>query len=250
MRISEQQVEAACSVAEQVHDGQIRISEGVEKLAGEYGINPASARDFIYDYRCLAEGRVFHRAMSAPAMRHFVSRIVEKRGPEGASNALAALRSHIEYYEQHYKVTMHALRSVADEFERTMIGGEPMPLAVEYERRFQNEVERSLLDDNESRRERLAVAARKPRTTFVRGLVFVRNPDVVAEVLLRANGYCERCAKPAPFLRAKDATPYLEVHHQIRLADGGEDTVENAIALCPNCHRELHFGHGPELRTS
>ncbi|PUZ91439.1 hypothetical protein DC365_24640, partial [Vibrio vulnificus] len=20
------------------------------------------------------------------------------------------------------------------------------------------------------------------------------------------------------------------------------DTVENSIALCPNCHRELHFG--------
>ena len=22
----------------------------------------------------------------------------------------------------------------------------------------------------------------------------------------------------------------------------GDDTVKNAIALCPNCHRELHFG--------
>ena len=26
------------------------------------------------------------------------------------------------------------------------------------------------------------------------------------------------------------------------LADGGADTVENAIAVCPNCHRELHYG--------
>ncbi len=23
--------------------------------------------------------------------------------------------------------------------------------------------------------------------------------------------------------------------------DGGDDTVENALGLCPNCHRELHF---------
>ncbi len=23
----------------------------------------------------------------------------------------------------------------------------------------------------------------------------------------------------------------------------GDDTVENAIALCPTCHRELHFGY-------
>jgi 5-methylcytosine-specific restriction protein A len=28
----------------------------------------------------------------------------------------------------------------------------------------------------------------------------------------------------------------------VMLAEGGEDTVENALALCPNCHRRLHFG--------
>ncbi|OOL15317.1 hypothetical protein BXQ27_32765, partial [Klebsiella aerogenes] len=26
------------------------------------------------------------------------------------------------------------------------------------------------------------------------------------------------------------------------LSNGGEDSVENAIALCPNCHRQAHFG--------
>ncbi|WP_147195697.1 HNH endonuclease [Rummeliibacillus stabekisii] len=41
----------------------------------------------------------------------------------------------------------------------------------------------------------------------------------------------------------KRRPPNLEVHHIKRLADGEEDTVENAIAVCPNCHRELHFGH-------
>ena len=69
----------------------------------------------------------------------------------------------------------------------------------------------------------------------------MRNPDVVVEALLRANGVCERCKKPAPFARRSDGTPYLEVHHRIPLAVGGEDTVENAIALCPNCHRAAHY---------
>ena len=73
---------------------------------------------------------------------------------------------------------------------------------------------------------------------------FVRSPYVVAEVLERAAGHCERCKKPAPFVRARDDTPYLEVHHTIRLSDGGYDTVANAIALCPNCHRRSH--HGPQ----
>ncbi|MFV3370974.1 HNH endonuclease [Pseudomonas sp. NY15435] len=39
-----------------------------------------------------------------------------------------------------------------------------------------------------------------------------------------------------------DGKPYPEVRHVVRLADGGEDTVENAIAICPNCHRLRHFG--------
>jgi 5-methylcytosine-specific restriction protein A len=77
---------------------------------------------------------------------------------------------------------------------------------------------------------------------LVQTAVHLRNADVVAEVLIRANGTCERCGKNAPFLRAKDGTPYLEVHHKEKLANGGDDTVENAIALCPNCHRREHFG--------
>lgn len=65
---------------------------------------------------------------------------------------------------------------------------------------------------------------------------------MAAEVLDRATGKCERCDQPAPFRRASDGSPYLEVHHRKPLAANGEDTVENALALCPNCHRELHFG--------
>ena len=71
---------------------------------------------------------------------------------------------------------------------------------------------------------------------------FVRNPDVIAEALARANSKCEECDNDAPFLRVSDGTPYLEAHHQVPLAQGGEDTVDNAVALCPNCHRKAHFG--------
>ncbi|MGE8574311.1 MAG: HNH endonuclease signature motif containing protein [Burkholderia contaminans] len=28
----------------------------------------------------------------------------------------------------------------------------------------------------------------------------------------------------------------------VQLADGGEDTTENAVAVCPNCHRRAHCG--------
>ena len=45
----------------------------------------------------------------------------------------------------------------------------------------------------------------------------------------------------APF-KLPDGTPFLEVHHVIPLAKRGEDTIENTIALCPNCHRGAHYG--------
>lgn len=76
--------------------------------------------------------------------------------------------------------------------------------------------------------------------------VFKRNPDVVVEVLERANGVCERCHKPGPFRRLSDGSVYLEVHHRKTLADGGDDTPANALALCPNCHRQMHHGSRDE----
>lgn len=94
----------------------------------------------------------------------------------------------------------------------------------------------------QKRREFLAKSNPKPTKTVVSQVVFNRNQYVVAEVLDRANGICERCNKPAPFKKDSDNLPYLEVHHKIPLAENGDDTVENAIGLCPNCHRQAHYG--------
>jgi len=89
---------------------------------------------------------------------------------------------------------------------------------------------------------RLAAAPKKPLTMRIVSTAYHRNPDVISEVLFRAKGVCEGCNRGAPFNRKSDGTPFLEVHHRLPLAQGGEDTVVNAIALCPNCHRERHFG--------
>jgi 5-methylcytosine-specific restriction protein A len=55
----------------------------------------------------------------------------------------------------------------------------------------------------------------------------------------RADGHCELCKEPAPFTD-KAGKPYLETHHIEWLARGGADTIENTVALCPNCHRKVH----------
>ncbi|NII11649.1 HNH endonuclease [Oleiagrimonas sp. C23AA] len=81
-----------------------------------------------------------------------------------------------------------------------------------------------------------------PEKILVAATTYIRDPKVAAFVLERANGNCEACKEPAPFVRRSTGEPYLEVHHRERLADGGPDTVENAVALCPNCHRQAHYG--------
>lgn len=103
-------------------------------------------------------------------------------------------------------------------------------------------VSKSKHDSPQVRRKRLLKAPRKPKKRLVMTPVYDRNPDVIAEVLERAGSKCEKCLNEAPFKKRKDGMPYLEVHHIVRLADGGDDIVENAIALCPNCHRESHYG--------
>lgn len=69
---------------------------------------------------------------------------------------------------------------------------------------------------------------------------FERDVFVAENAKRRANGRCELCGNTAPFNRG-DGDPYLETHHIVWLAQGGADTVENTVALCPNCHRKMHI---------
>lgn len=112
----------------------------------------------------------------------------------------------------------------------------------EFNENFNEEVACALAVSSSERRKRLENAEKYPKRVTVNMLVYKRNPDVVAEAIIRAKGCCEECEKPAPFIRKKDNSPYLEIHHIIPLSVGGEDSLDNVIALCPNCHRGKHFG--------
>jgi len=68
---------------------------------------------------------------------------------------------------------------------------------------------------------------------------YQRSPWVAEYAKRRAKGHCELCNLPAPF-KDKAGIPFLETHHIEWLAKGGADTIENTVALCPNCHRRMH----------
>jgi 5-methylcytosine-specific restriction endonuclease McrA len=72
-----------------------------------------------------------------------------------------------------------------------------------------------------------------------------RSTDVKKYVKARAGGACEGCGEPAPF-ENKNGEPYLHAHHIHELSDGGSDTPDTVIALCPNCHYRVHHGKDGE----
>lgn len=77
--------------------------------------------------------------------------------------------------------------------------------------------------------------------------VYYRSPYIKELVKQFANGKCQLCKKQAPFFD-RNNKPYLEEHHVKCLADEGTDTVDNVVAICPNCHRKVHILEADEDR--
>ncbi len=69
---------------------------------------------------------------------------------------------------------------------------------------------------------------------------FKRDIKIRNYVMKRAGGACEYCGEKGFMMQGN--VPYLEAHHIISLGKDGPDTFENVIALCPNHHRQAHFG--------
>lgn len=78
-----------------------------------------------------------------------------------------------------------------------------------------------------------------PVVSSVQTKVYHRDPTIAAYVKKRAKGYCQLCGQKAPFYD-QDGEPYLECHHIVWLSNGGMDSPNNCVALCPNCHRKMH----------
>lgn len=239
MKITKIQIEAAYEVAVKIFADLVMLESGVKLLQEQHQWNPTSARYYLNAHSLMMTGELFQKTISAPATDYFLSRIAKDQGSLALETAVRAVRKHIKYYESVSGVTLRSLRLVAAKYEFSV----PKPISLaEEEELFRAQVKLAFGATAEQRQAQLNASPKLPERIARLVATFKRSPYVVAEVLHRAAGVCGSCLKAAPFTRKKDGAPYLEVHHRKQLAHGGEDTVENAIAVCPNCHRELHYG--------
>lgn len=98
----------------------------------------------------------------------------------------------------------------------------------------------SAIDDLDS----LPIGNPQPGRTTYSGTFIARDERVRQAVIKRASGRCEHCGELG--FKKADGSHYVEAHHIISLAKQGPDTLDNVIAVCPNHHREAHFGDGWE----
>lgn len=144
--------------------------------------------------------------------------------------------------------TIREMRTEVAEAIRELGWVEPTASISEEEFRLLIEERRSVA--SELSHENLSVAVSRsdpypPRISVTRD-EFQRSQDVVEWILRESKGICEKCHSRAPFSRSRNGQPYLEVHHVKPLSAGGSDTIQNTVALCPNCHREVHYGENSE----
>jgi 5-methylcytosine-specific restriction protein A len=229
----------ALDLARAVVAGSLQLPQAERALRDSYPeMSPRAAKGYIGSYVAMRRGaKSFATTIAANAWKLYLEDIAQ-HGAGPLSVALDTFLSHIVYLQSKTKGPEAALHQVHDEFVEVLKGMAVHESVVE---NLDAAVRKSLKSSADERRERLASANRQPEQVVVLTRAFRRNPDVIVEVLQRADGTCEGCGQSAPFHRADGTgTPYLEVHHRRHLSDGGEDTVENAMALCPNCHRERH----------
>lgn len=79
------------------------------------------------------------------------------------------------------------------------------------------------------------------------GASYTRDRKVALNALARANHHCEINPDHPSFTRRGTDLLYVEPHHLIPMSVQGEfehslDVEANILALCSNCHNEIHYG--------
>lgn len=126
-------------------------------------------------------------------------------------------------------------------FPLKLIGTKAKALSIEEFNNIQKSREKKVRNLSLDELKEKAIRARKrvgERT--VQSVQYERDQYIAQFTRKRANGICDLCLNPAPF-NDKNGKPYLESHHIEWLSKGGLDSIENTVALCPNCHRRMHI---------
>lgn len=235
MKIAKELTPLAYELSKQVFEGKLTFKEGQQQLVGDNRMNSNSAADYINNFRCMVEGKRFTRTNNAFSMEYFFDNIYKDYGSPGLSNALTALRLHIEYYEDIQKVVMHKMRDIYAKYLAV-----PIDTPDEQE---QKEIIREFKNQNKTKQEIIAelknLKPTDPEEVTISSKSFKRDNRTVAQIKVLRDFKCQICSTT---IKKKDGTFYIEAAHIEPKHRKGRETPDNILLLCPNHHKEFDFG--------
>lgn len=235
MKIPQELTPLAYELSKQVFEGKLTFKEGQQQLVGDNRMNSNSAADYINNFRCMVEGRRFTRTNNAYSMEFFFDNIYKDYGSPGLSNALTALRLHIEYYEDIQKVVMHKMRDIYAKYLAV-----PIDTPDEQE---QKEIVREFKNQNKTKQEIITELKNlKPTDSeevTISSKSFKRDNRTIAQIKILRDFKCQICSTT---IKKKDGTFYIEAAHIEPKHRKGRETPDNILLLCPNHHKEFDFG--------
>ena len=79
----------------------------------------------------------------------------------------------------------------------------------------------------------------EPKTIKVKGTVYKRENSVIAKIKILRDFKCQICGTA---IVKKDGSKYVEAAHITTKPDGGNESPDNILLLCPNHHKEFDLG--------
>lgn len=131
----------------------------------------------------------------------------------------------------------------------TLTGSDLMSLQAMTDSEFQSEVEESLSKPDlvDEILEIIGPESKPPLLPSIAGIRYKRDVNK-SKFAIKSSGYrCEVDMLHQSFLSNVTKQGYVEAHHLIPMAaqdifDSSLDVTANIVALCPNCHRQIHHG--------
>ncbi|MDK1288607.1 HNH endonuclease [Pseudoalteromonas umbrosa] len=105
-------------------------------------------------------------------------------------------------------------------------------------------------DEEDEQYQKSIASPEEPKGSSISTIVrYNRNPKLAREAISRARYICEYDKNHTTFISGTTKNNFLEAHHLLPVSEESSelfkvnlDVLENIIALCPNCHRAIHYG--------
>ena len=124
MKINDEMIEESYIIAKKVYNKELTLTEGANKLSKQCKMDVGSAKDFIFNFRCLVTGQRYTRTMNGNATRYYLQNIFNDFGFDLLQRALQAVNAHISYYENLDHGRLNNIRSIYNDFKKMQCIGE------------------------------------------------------------------------------------------------------------------------------